>query len=93
MIIETLEEIREKYNFWNEKERPYYEALSEAIRVLKAQKDKVHYARIVRCAECVYWEKDTIPIGKRNYSMEWHYCPMIDKDTRSDCFCADGERS
>lgn len=52
MVIETLGEIRAKYNFWDEKERPYYEALSEAIRVLNAQKDKVHYAKIVRCREC-----------------------------------------
>lgn len=52
MTIETLGEIRAKYNFWNEKERPYYEALSEAIRVLNAQKDKVHYVKIVRCREC-----------------------------------------
>ena len=52
MVIETLVEIRAKYNFWNEKEKPYYEALSEAIRVLSAQKDKSHYAKIVRCREC-----------------------------------------
>ena len=42
MTVETLGEIRAKYNFWNEKERPYYEALSEEIRVLNAQKDKSH---------------------------------------------------
>ena len=51
-MIETLGEIRAKYNFWNEKERTYYEALSEAIRVLNAQKDKFHYAKIVLCREC-----------------------------------------
>lgn len=32
--IETLGEIRSKYNFWYYRDRPYYEALSEAIRVL-----------------------------------------------------------
>ena len=52
MTIETLGEIRAKYNFWNEKERPYYEALSEAIRVLNAQNGNCHYAKIVRCREC-----------------------------------------
>lgn len=81
MVIETLGEIRAKYNFWNEKERPYYEALSEAIRVLNAQKDKCHYAKIVRCRECIH-RKDSIQ------------CPLYSEgiETAEDWFCADGER-
>lgn len=83
MVIETLGEIRAKYNFWNEKERPYYEALSEAIRVLSAQKDKCHYAKIVRCGECKHreqYECNHIMLGETK-------CGVTD-----DWFCADGER-
>ena len=80
--IETLGEIRAEYNFWNEKERPYYEALSEAIRVLNAQKDKRHYAKIVRCGECKWHGNSDIKT----------YCPNVGCQTRDDWFCADGER-
>lgn len=76
MSIETLGEIRAKYNFWNEKERPYYEALSEAIRVISAQKDKLHYAKIVRCGKC-----------KRHST-----CTRYRQAKNDDWFCADGER-
>lgn len=78
--IETLCEIRDKYNFWNEKERPYCEALSEAIRVLNAQNDKVHYAKIVRCGECRYWDGG--------------FCDevMDGSGTDPEWFCAGGER-
>lgn len=91
MTIETLGEIRAKYNFWNEKERPYYEALSEAIRVLNAQKDKCHYAKIVRCRECRY------RITSHGISDGWVLCskPYTEKGNamhRADWFCADGER-
>lgn len=82
MAIETLGEIRAKYNFWNEKERPYYEALSEAIRVLNAQNDKCHYAKIVRCGDCKH-RTETTPT-------KWH--PCVDMAVDDDWFCADGER-
>lgn len=82
--IETLEKIRVKYDFWNEKERPYYEALSKAIRVLNAQKDKCHYAKIVRCGECKH-HGDVEP--------GMVYCPKIVGSWVSEnWFCADGER-
>lgn len=93
MVIETLGEIRAKYNFWNEKERPYYEALSEAIRVLNAQKDKVHYAKIVRCGECKYWSEVDTSDGLR-----YGQCDYPHSAIRGNCFireswfCADGER-
>lgn len=80
-MIETLKEIRAKYNFWNEKERPYYEALSEAIRVLNAQKDKCHYAKIVRCGECLHYNAGFECLAE-GYGIE--------RDP--DWFCADGER-
>ena len=90
--IETLGEIRAEYNFWNEKERPYYEALSEAIRVLNAQKDKFHYAKIVRCGECKYFhpnQKAWTPNGfvEANWCKRhgYHFCD-------ADWFCADGEK-
>ena len=81
MTVETLGEIRAKYNFWNEKERPYYEALSEAIRVLNAQKDKSHYAKIVRCKECIHFTQggwcdrgfDWFPIDENDF------CSMAEK--------------
>lgn len=82
--IETLGEIRAKYNFWNEKERPYYEALSEAIRVLKAQNDNVHYAKIVRCGECKHTKDDGLGAI---YCMKWDRWEMPEN-----FFCAYGER-
>ena len=86
MTIETLGEIRAKYNFWNEKERPYYEALSEAIRVLNAQKDKFHYANIVRCGDCKWYA----PLDRRRP----FFCPVMDCVTgvMQDDFCSRGER-
>ena len=84
MTIETQGDIRAKYNFWNEKERPYYEALSEAIRVLKAQNDNVHYAKIVRCGECKYH----LPETERTNP----YCNRFHCMKPDDWFCADGER-
>lgn len=94
--IETLGEIRGKYNFWNEKERPYYEALSEAIRVLNAQKDKHHYAKIVRCGECKWWDKrDDSPYGYCHACKHGHYSEhweiSIYRLYKADWFCADGE--
>lgn len=84
MTIETLGEIRAKYNFWNEKERPYCEALSEAIRVLSAQKDKVHYAKIVRCGECKHHEYEEPGMV---------YCPkIVGAWVSENWYCADGER-
>lgn len=81
--IETLGEIRGKYNFWNEKERPYYEALSEAIRILNAQNDKCHYTKIVRCGECKHHE----------LSGGSHMCRQLGMlSVDPDWFCADGER-
>lgn len=92
MAIETLGEIRAKYNFWNEKERPYYEALSEAIRVLKAQNDNVHYAKIVRCGECKWYEKDLManPWGVC-FHEDW-VANNIGHTVDEDGFCYRGER-
>jgi hypothetical protein len=81
MTIETLGEIRAKYNFWNAEERPYYEALSEAIRVLKAQKDNGNYAKIVRCGECKHYNAGFECLAE-GYGIE--------RDP--DWFCAGGER-
>ena len=92
MTVETLGEIRAKYNFWNEKERPYYEALSEAIRILNAQKGKCHYAKIVRCRECKWYEADL-------YANPWGVCfhedwvaNNIGHTVDEDGFCYRGER-
>lgn len=85
VAIETLGEIRAEYNLWNEKERHYYEALSEAIRVLNAQNDKRHYAKIVRCKDCKYWNPNGIGICKLH---DIRPTPII----MDDWFCADGER-
>ena len=92
MVIETLGEIRAKYNFWNEKERPYYEALSEAIRVLNAQKDKCHYAKIVRCGECKWYQPDLCanPWGVC-FHEDW-VANNIGRTVDEDGFCYRGER-
>lgn len=86
MTIEKLKEIRANYNFWNEKERPYYEALSEAIRVLNAQKDKFHYAKIVRCGDCKWY----VPLDRTRP----FFCPVMDCVTgvMEDDFCSRGAR-
>ena len=52
----------------------------------------VKITRLVRCCECEFWDRDWTPTEMRDYVMEWHYCPMIDKNSRSDWFCADAER-
>ena len=44
---------------------------------------------IVRCKECKHWQMDWTPEeGVGNY----HYCPMVDRSTFDDWYCADGER-
>lgn len=87
MVIETLGEIRAKYNFWNEKERPYYEALSEAIRVLNAQNDNCHYAKIARCGECARCYTE-------GFAHERNICEKHPElgNVPDDWFCADGKR-
>ena len=39
-LISILSEIRSSYNCFDEKEEPYYRALSEAIRLVSAQPEK-----------------------------------------------------
>ena len=93
--FETLEKIRVNYDFWNEKERPYYEALSKAIRVLNAQEDKAHYAKIVRCRECKWYG---IYYAKKDGTPDKRYSPSVclrgkyAKRRDPDWYCADGER-
>lgn len=75
--IETLSELRSQYNCFDEKDRPYYEALSEAI----ARKPVVHghwnkYPTtdgwdIVECSECGHCG-----------IIEHNYCPDCGADMR-----------
>lgn len=104
--IETLGEIRAKYNLWNEKERHYYEALSEAIRVLNAENDKRHYAKIVRCKDCKYkpiWREGAKEEFRDGFDLifpNWrdNPCPCQCEDgyyaymPDDNWFCANGER-
>lgn len=44
---------------------------------------------LVRCGECKHWQTEWVSEeGIDNY----HYCPMVDRSTFDDWFCADGER-
>ena len=46
---------------------------------------------LVRCKECENWDTEWQPVfGKSNIVM--HYCPMIDRVTAEDMFCAYGKR-
>lgn len=52
--------------------------------VIDAQ--KVAKPEIVRCRDCANWDR-------RWYTNDGnHYCPMIDKATNGDWFCADGKK-
>ncbi len=39
--IEKLSELRSKYNCFDEKEEPYYRALSDAIQALREEADRI----------------------------------------------------
>lgn len=42
--------------------------------------------KVVRCKECAHWDRSWYTNDGN------HYCPVIDKATKGDWFCADGEK-
>lgn len=70
--IETLSELRSQYNCFDEKDRPYYEALSEAI----ARKPVVHGYWIENeyewiCSRC----GESFEYYDNSFLQHAHFCP------------------
>lgn len=54
--------------------------MRDALALLKEQD------AVVRCKDCIYWKNETL---RGNYPS---WLPCMDIQTRSDFYCADGER-
>lgn len=75
--IDILSDLRGRFNCFDEKEEPYYRALSEAITALTAD--------VVRCKDC----KHRDPEDKKcdfGHDIIWQL------PRKDDWHCADGER-
>ncbi len=46
----------------------------------------IQKAEVVRCKECAHWDRSWYTSDGN------HFCSMIDKATKGDWFCADGEK-
>ena len=75
--IDILSDLRGKFNCFDEKEEPYYRALSEAITALTAD-----VVEVVQCKDCVNCEYDSI------FNQYW----CGGSEVISDGFCNYGER-
>lgn len=91
-LISRLSEIRSNYNCFDEKEEPYYRALSEAIQLVSAQPERKrgewidawrsafdgtrHWHR--ECSECGY-ERDDDSMDK-----DTRFCSGCGADMRKD---------
>lgn len=51
----------------------------------------MEFVKIVRCKECVNWDITWSPIADYYDQEEYHYCPINDRNTESNFFCASGE--
>lgn len=69
--IEILSELRSQYNCFDEKDRPYYEALSEAI----ARKPVVHGYWINEPDRYFHWHCSECEYVISGPHREFHYCP------------------
>lgn len=65
------------------------ELLTDALSLLKAQKDMV---RVVRCSDCRYWEPENAEEGDSYGRCRNNYAPCQNQQTDMTWFCAEGER-
>lgn len=81
-LISRLSEIRSNYNCFDEKEEPYYRALSEAIQLVSAQPEEKRGEWVkepnctYRCSQCS--EHYSSIKGYMSYS----FCPNCGADMR-----------
>lgn len=48
-----------------------------------------YLGNLITCGECEHWQTDWI---SEEGADDYHYCPMVDRSTFADWYCADGER-
>ena len=83
---EFLGDIRAEYNFFDDEERPRYEAYSKALLILNEYIENVPSIGIVRCKECRFTQERATTIdGKK-------YCGKLIGWVNADDFCSYGER-
>lgn len=60
-----------------------------AAQRIIAQLPTVDAVPVVRCKECMHWDKT----WTNDWSPDYHYCPMIDGVRKGDFYCAYAERN
>lgn len=89
--IDILSDLRGKFNCFDEKEEPYYRALSEAITALTAD-----VVEVVRCKDCKHQEKYFYADKRLKDGGRYTYgCDLADGYSHvclDDDFCSRGER-